>query len=295
MKKAFLITAFFLVFNFAANAETVGILGSVLWDSGRMNAAVSLDLASAGLRLPAGRTQGETLLAQGFQKLIMPGFLDLQVDSSSTISDLIEKGEISLFEAETIVSGAASAAPSLSPDMRNITSSYSISLANISSALLKHSRPSPVIRTLNPVSSAQYTGIIIIAVDPLPVYNMRRFDMAVPCLFPKIWDSEMNLVYERSMLDPSFSNNKMVKYSSAENIFRENPSGLSPELQNITGERPLRIFARGVFGVKPTDLIIDRLDALLIISTEENRRLLSQGKVVFILNESVLRYEFSGN
>jgi hypothetical protein len=85
----------------------------------------------------------------------------------------------------------------------------------------------------------------------------------------------------------------MVHYSSLQNIFQNNPSGLTAELQQIVGERPLRIFARGVFGINPTDLIIDRSDALLIISSEENRRLLSQGRVVIILDESVLRYEFN--
>ena len=86
----------------------------------------------------------------------------------------------------------------------------------------------------------------------------------------------------------------MVHYSSLEKILRNNPSGLAPELRQITGDRPMRIIAQGVFGVNPTDLIIDRNDALTIISSEENRRLLSQGKVVIILNDSVLRYEFGG-
>jgi len=62
----------------------------------------------------------------------------------------------------------------------------------------------------------------------------------------------------------------------------------------MSGTGPLRIFARGVFGIKPTDLIIDDSDALLIISSQENRRLLSEGRVVIILDEKVLRSEFSG-
>jgi hypothetical protein len=121
---------------------------------------------------------------------------------------------------------------------------------------------------------------------------MRSTAMPIPCLFPKIWDSDMNLIYERGMLEPRSS--FMVRYAPPQSIFQNNPSGLSPELQELVGERPLRIFARGVFGTKPTDLIIDRNDALLIISSEENRRLLSQGRVAIILDESVLRQEFNG-
>jgi hypothetical protein len=269
----------------------IGISGTVEWDSMRINAQISMDLASAGLRLPAGRTQGESFLKAGFLNLIIPNLLALQADSSSTIADLIDRGEFSLQELEAIAMRANSVAPSLSPDMRSISSAHSISLANISSALISHNRPAPVIRTLNPVSAARYTGIIIIAAEHLPVHGMRSTALAVPCLFPKIWDSEMNLIYERRMLDTA-QQTAMVKYSSLENILMNNPSGLSPEIRQVVGDRPLRIFARGVFGIKSTDLIIERSDALLIISSEENRRLLSQGRVAIILDDSVLRYEF---
>jgi hypothetical protein len=47
--------------------------------------------------------------------------------------------------------------------------------------------------------------------------------------------------------------------------------------------------ARGVFGIHPTDMVIDKSDALLVISSETNRRLLREGRVVIILPESVLK------
>ena len=288
------LTAVILIFisALAFGQEKTGISGSVEWDLMCVNARVSLDLTSAGLKLPAGRTQAEALLSSAYFDLIQSSLLGLQVDSSSTIADLIERGELNYADLISFSQTAASVAPSLSSDMRSITSSHYIPLANISSSLLYHNRPASVSRTLSSVSAPQYTGIIIIAVDSLPVHGMRGTALPVPCLFPKIWDSEMNLIYDRSMFDYRSVSSPMVRYSSIVNIFMNNPSGLSDELKEIVGERPLRIFARGVFGVNPTDLIIDRNDALLIISSEENRRLLTQGKVVFILDESVLRYDF---
>jgi len=273
--------------------EKAGISGSVEWDTLRINAAVSLNLAQSGLKLPAGRTRGETLLNSSYPSLIEPYLLELQVDSSTTIADLVNSGELSLSHFETISHRANSSSPALSPDMKNITKSVTIPLSNISAALLSRNRASPVLRTLTPISTAKYTGIIIIALDELPIHGMKSSAMPVPCLFPKIWDSDMNLIYDRNMLEPQFEGT-MVRYSAAQNIFQKNPSGLSEELQKVVGDRPLRIFAQGVFGIKPTDLIIERSDALTIISSEENRKLLSQGKVVFILDDSVLRYEFGG-
>jgi len=266
------------------------ITGMLEWDAMQITATVSLDIVSSGIKLPAGRIQGESLLIESCLKLVQPGILDLQVDSSSTISDIIDRGEFSLPETEALVLNASSPPPSLSPDMLKMTTSYTIPLSGISSAILRHSRPRQAERTLTPVSAAQYTGIVIIASESLPVYGMRNTAIAVPCLFPKIWDSEMNLIYERNMLESR--NISMVHYSPLQGIFRKNPSGLSAELQAVVGDKPLKIFASGVFGIKPTDLIIDKNDAMLIISSEENRRLLSQGKVAIILDESVLKQEF---
>jgi len=288
-----LLSAYSSLFAFAEESENPGaIKGAVEWESFQINAAVSMDLAANGIRLPAGRTQAETLLKSHYLNLIQGGLLGLQIDSSSTLSDLINRRELSLTDLEALSLRADSVAAALTPDMKKISSSHTISMTQISSVLLKHSRPSAVTRILNPVSTANYTGIVIIATEELPVHGMRSSALAIPCLFPKIWDSEMNLIYERNMLE--IGNTTMVHYSSSQNIFQRNPSGLTPELQKIAGERPLRIFARGVFGIKPTDLIIERSDALLILSSEENRRLLTQGKVVFVMDDSVLRYEFNG-
>jgi len=273
-----------------AKRPVTEITGSIDWQTMQFNAEISLDLQSAGLRLPSGRMQAESLLNENYLSLIRSPFLGLQVDSSSTLEDLVNKRELSPTDIETLVLKANSIAPSLSNDMRKITASRTLPLSNVTSFLLRHTRPSPIIRTLNLITTARYTGIIIIASDSLPVYSMKSSALAVPCLFPKIWDTEMNLIYERNILE--ISNTSLVRYSSSQNILQNTPSGLTPELQAIVGDRPLRIFATGVFGVKPTDLIIDRSDALLIISSEENRRLLSQGRVVFVLNDTVLQSGF---
>jgi len=289
------IMAFLLVFFAAAGifADTkMGISGLLEWDTQQIKATITLDLASAGVRLPAGRGQGEVILGDGYLRLIRPSLLELQVDSSSTIADLIDRGEFTLLEAERLTLAANSMPPSLSHDMLKMSALYTISLTSISSALIRHSAPLAVSRILNPVSSARYTGIIIIADESLPIHGMRSSAMPIPCLFPKIWDTEMNLIYERNMLNNGIST--MVRYAPRTSIFLNNPSGLSPELREVVGDRPLRLFARGVYGIKPTDLIIDQSDANIIFSSDENRRLLTEGKVAIILNESVLRYEFDG-
>jgi hypothetical protein len=97
----------------------------------------------------------------------------------------------------------------------------------------------------------------------------------------------MNLIFERNMLDPE--TDAAPHYFQSRDIFNNTPSGLSPEITAIVGNRPLRIIARGTFGITPTDLIIGSDDAMPVISTEGNRRLLREGKIAIILNETVLK------
>jgi len=289
VKKIFFI---FLIFSAAVvfADEMADITGAVEWDTLLLKSTVSVDLAKAGIKLPSGRTQGEAFISEGYLTLIQPSIMDLQVDSSTTIADLIIRGEFNVFDTETLALKAKSVPPALSPDLRKISASYIMNLTDLSSALLRHNRPSPVMRTLIPATSAQYTGIVIIASDELPLYGMRSSALAVPCLFPKIWDSDMNLIYERNMLEAR--ENTMVRYAPLKSIFQDNPSGLAQEVVDVAGNRPLRIFARALYGINPTDLIIDNIDAMLIISSADNRRLLSEGRVVFILNDSVLKKTF---
>jgi hypothetical protein len=97
----------------------------------------------------------------------------------------------------------------------------------------------------------------------------------------------MNLVFDRAMLEKG--QKTAARYAPGRGIFFESPSGLSPEIAALAGSKPLKIFARGLFGAKPADMVIDSEDALLIISSEENRRLLSEGKIVIILEDSALK------
>ncbi|GHV42293.1 hypothetical protein AGMMS49546_20400 [Spirochaetia bacterium] len=275
----------------AVYGETkIDIAGTIEWDKMEINAAVSLDLASANIRLPTGRNQGEELISSEYIALIRPWILSIPVDSSLTIEDYVEAGNFSLLQVEGLALSARTAPPSLSTDFAKLKTSYTISLAGISAEFIRHSRPATIRRVLSPVPAVSHTGIIIIAPDELPVHGMNHSALALPCLFPKIWDTDMNLIYERNTLEvQNPQRSPMVRYAPEEGIFRPTPSGLSPEITALVGDKPLKIMARGVFGIRPTDLIIDSADALGIISSEENRRLLREGKVVIILNDKVLK------
>jgi hypothetical protein len=277
---------------FALNihGQTLDIAGAVEWETMEIAASVALNLASAGIKLPTGRAQAEELVDAEYPRLIRPSLLAIPVDSSSSLLDLIDRGEFSLPSVGAIVQGAHRVPPALSEDLASLTAFYTIDLTRISAALVRHSRPAEFVRPLRPLPAASYTGIIILAAEALPIRGRNVAALVQPCLFPKVWDTGMNLIYERSMMDTGVARRiAMVRYVSSGDVFRPTPSGLSPELAELVGNKPLRIIARGVYGIRPTDPVIDREDALLILSSEENLRLLREGRVAIMVDQSVLR------
>jgi hypothetical protein len=283
----------FLSFAALVQGQDLAIAGSVEWERMEITASVALSLSSAGIRLPTGRAQAEELISTEYLRLIRPALLSIPVDSSSTVEDLINRGDFSLQRMGSIALAARRVPPALSTDMASLTASYTIDLTHIGAALIRHTRPQDVIRPLRPTPAAAYTGIVIIANETLPVHGRNTRSMVLPCLFPKVWDTGMNLIYERNMMESERAQTAgIIRYVSASAIFRPTPSGLSPELAGLVGTNPLRIIAREVYGIRPTDPIIDQEDARIILSSEENIRHLREGRVAIVLNEQALKNSF---
>jgi len=259
--------------------------GSIDWVRKELNAQASFNLAQAGIRLPVGRLLAEETLNEAYPGLLRPYLLSVRLDSGSTLRALVDKGEVSLEDLDRF-SREVEKVSSLSTDLSRIIGMYTVSLGKLSSFLNRHRQALEPQRPLIPVQTPDYTGIIIIANEELPVRGRRSRTLAEPCLFPKIWDTEMNLIYERNMYENR--DIPMVRYTTAESIFRPTPSGLDGELAALAGPNPLRIIAREIYGIYPTDPVIDRLDALKITSSDNNRRLLKEGRVVFVLNNNQL-------
>ena len=282
-----------------ARAQEPGIKfdvsSSVDWRRGELNAQTSFNLAQANLRLPSGRLMGEEILKEAFPRLLRPYLLSLRVDSDSTMRSLVDRGDLSLEDVDNLSLGAKKTPPSLSVDLASMIGRYTVLMENISSLLTRHRRAAEPARPFIPAQAADYTGIIIVANEELPIRGRNTRALVEPCIFPKIWDTNMTLIYERNMNEPSNASSAgdggklMVRYTTTDSILRPTPSGLEGELAAILGPRPLRILAREVFGIYPTDTVIDRDDALQILSSDNNRRLLREGRVVMVLNGEMLK------
>ena len=295
--KLFKLLFLFLIFAFPLSGQhnvvfsepDYNVSFSIDWVRGELLTHISFNLSDAGIRLPGGRFLGEELLREAYPSLLRSSVFSIRYDSGSAIRDLYGRGSISLRELDNLSLMSERSSPNLSGDLRYMMESYTLSLESISSYFLPHRRAMEAPIPLIPVSTIAYSGIIIIANEALPVHGRLGSALVVPGLFPKIWDSNMNLVYDRNMFEAGLNNNYlMARYSAMNNILHPNPSGLEGDLATFLGPNPLYIFAHGTFGISPTDLIIDSDDALRILSSENNRQLLREGRVLIILDESVL-------
>ncbi|MDR3303983.1 MAG: polymerase [Treponema sp.] len=291
MKKTLALSLVCLLGSGLFAQSLVKIQGVLDWERFTISTTLSLNFADAGMRLPTGRMYAEEMIHDGYQHLVRPQLLSLPLDSSTTLGDMLFSGEFSFTKADAISAAARVVPAAMSTDLSKLFMTYIIDLTNLSNVLIKHSQPADIMRTLIAAPAASYTGVIIIANRPLPVHGWRTQALAEPCVFPKIWDTEMNLIYERSMVDRQHTD-VMARYIAYPRIFRDTPSGLDPEVERLVGSNPLRIIASGLFGTRPTDIIIDHDDALSIIASEDNRRLLREGKVAIVLDEHKLRTTF---
>jgi hypothetical protein len=290
MWKAFF-PVLFLAYMFTAGsveaAET--IKGMLDWEEMEISFEVSLDLAQSGYKLPTGRTASEAELSRLYPVLARPVLEELPINSSATIGIYVEEGRLDPSFTDNIAALAGAVPPFLSRDFNNICSIYKLGLTTIAELIPPQQNSVLAPPLLNPIETGSYTGIIIIADGELPEHGKRSVALPLPSFAPRLWDSDMGLLFDRGKVK-----NGIIPfyYMNTENIFSPQPGGLSAEAKAVAGSNPLRIIATEVFGKRPTDLVIAAEDAAKILANEKNRQLLREGKLIIILNKSVLKTEF---
>jgi outer membrane protein OmpA-like peptidoglycan-associated protein len=183
-------------------------------------------------------------------------------------------------EVLQIIDRAYHSAGNFARDGNTLVVDHRIVINNLSALLVKHRAPYQPKIPIDQVSTRPYTGILIDARGLLPVHGEFINERGQPCFFPRIWDENMDLVYEKGMMDPALQRKQgLVRYDY---------SGDEDRYADRIGVRPLHITARQIFGQNFTDPVISRTDALRILSEPQNLRLLKEGRVVILLDQDLL-------
>ena len=128
----------------------------------------------------------------------------------------------------------------------------------------------------NPV---EFSGLVIYVSDDLGVrgepYRMTKLQ---PALFPKIYDENLELVWNYRNVERDVLIEKgMVRYDIIDNADNH---------KNLVGAYPLRISAKELFGMVQTDLIIRNIDANRLLKNSYLRNILTQGRVLILLESA---------
>lgn len=286
MKRTFflplILTAAVSSFLFAAepfdsSENLISSTSRIDWTKLEFVSEIHLDTQKAGIELPSGKKTATTLVSTQIPVLIKDPLLSINVSSTEQLGDLVLDGTITLEELTGLIDGGKKSPGVFQNGSFTLETFHTLDLSKLNPLLVKHHFPYRNPKPIEAVASRAYTGIIIDARGNLDVHGEFVKDNAEPCFFPKIWDEDMNLIYERNMAVPSVVNKKnLVSYD-----YRDDESFY----QKRVGADPMRIKARQIYGEIRTDPVISREDALKILTVPENLELLRQGKVVILLDK----------
>lgn len=267
---------------FAIPKGTVESTSRADWVSKKFISNISMDTVKAQLQMPSGKKQASAHIKMKMPQVIQRPLLSLYVDSRRRLSDYILSDEISLVDVYNMINNGYKTPDVFSSDSKKLNTTNTIDINGMVADLVKHPAAYTPEEPIESVPSRPYTGIIIDARGKLPVHGEYIKDNASPCFFPTIWDENMNVIYEKSVVQPSVIREKgLIAYD------------FQQETSERIGSDPLYIRAVEVFGRNRTDPIIKRSDALKILTVPENVKLLNEGKVVILLDKQNLVYDVS--
>ncbi len=271
--------------NSANVSEYEAVLSSVSfidWNKETFVSDVSLDVVKAGIPMPSGKSAALTKIRMDLPVLVKDPLLSIYVDDTNTVGDLVLAGTLTLEQLTDIIDGSKQTPSYFKNGGDQLLTKHSINLQELGTLFVKHHAAYVQRRPIERIASRAYSGIVIDARGILPVHGEFVDSAVEPCLFPKVWDENMTLVYERNMVNPDVAGKSgIVSYCN---------DRFSKGFEERVGDDPLWITAKEVFGVYRCDPVISSDDYLRIATVPANLKLLEQGKVVVLLGEDKISH-----
>ncbi|MCQ2580179.1 MAG: OmpA family protein [Treponemataceae bacterium] len=282
IKNKYIICAVFCViaaFSFA-QTQNMQSTSEIDWTTQKFSSTITLDIQKAGINMPSGRATAVERINMQIPLLVKDALLSVKVNSFTELEDWVLREDVTLEQLSQIIDNGESTPSYFSKNAESLQIAHSISLYDICAKMLSHQHTYKPKQPMDRIASRAYTGIVIDARGMLPVHGEFITEGAEPCLFPRIWDETMDLIYEHNMVQPDVIRaNGVITYGYSSDI---------SSYKNRVGEDPLVIKARQIYGTNRTDPVISRSDALRILSIPENIDLINQGKVVILIDKEKL-------
>lgn len=256
-------------------SENIQFDSRIDWKKSTFIIEAQIDLSSQDSFIPLARSQSEQLIEQRLPITFRQTLSNLLVDSYYRAGELAADNPELVRAINNLTYKNTKTFSHISSDLQNFSVTYTYQFyPDIIDIFIFHKRPYNPPRVLSYVPTTAFSGIVIYMKDSFPVHGERKKTTLVPCLFPKIYDSEMNLIYEKGMVEPKTLREwGMVAYTDSLDL---------RQFEDRIGSSPLRFVGRGIFGKNYSDIIIDTETANKILFNPENRKLLTEGKVLII-------------
>lgn len=263
----------------------VSARSKINWVTRQFISDLSYDCTKAQLQMPSGKKTASSKIAAKMPQLIQPSLLSLYEDSQKTLSDAVITNELTLDQIHHFILEGYKTPDVFSKDLASLDSTNTMNVNNLGKQLVRHSFGYNPEKPVEITASRAYSGIIIDARGAYPVHGEYVQSQIYPSFFPTIWDTNMNEVYIKGIVEPEIiRKNGLCGFHYSDNI---------EDYVDRIGVDPLYIRAEEVYGRNRTDPIIKRSDALKILTIPENIQLLRQGKVVVLLDKENLIYDIA--
>ncbi len=259
----------------AASLPVPSYVSSVDWQKGVVSIDARIDLTGFSQVLPSARSQGEQIIAHSASEMLEDALFPIPVDSYQTVGSLSLSDPATMSAVMGILTPGDKQYSVLSRNLKSLVVRYQIPLfPDLGSIFVHQTQANPPLPPLGFVPTTRFSGIVIYAKGELPVHGESRSARLAPCLFPRIWDENMDLVASAKTVDPSvLREGGVAAYSDS--------TSLGAFTARI-GSVPFQTVATGIFGKYDTDVIISNEAARELLASPDNINLITEGKILII-------------
>ncbi|MBN2619117.1 MAG: hypothetical protein JXR64_12460 [Spirochaetales bacterium] len=278
MKKVFLLIIQVLTFSsliFSESLDSITWEKNINWEDNNIEIIIKAPLTQNNSTLAATRRKAENLITDNKTNIFFKNILDLQINSRETLSEIIDKDPDIYFKLDRLGESLQPSNSILSTNLEYMSISYILNLyPDLISVFYTQSQYLKKYKKLDHRTYGDFTGLIIYVPDNLPLHGKNSTGNLNKVLLPRIFDEDMNLIMDFTMIEPEFIKKWGVLIYG--NSYDEN------KYLSRIGITPLRIVARGIFGKNNSDIIISNSDADKIIGSEDNLKIISQARILIL-------------
>jgi hypothetical protein len=272
-----------------AENQEIQLRTGVDWEHGSLTLEMTLPLELDGSLFPRARGAAERKIEDACGDIFLASFSALTYSSNASVGEyLAETGrpdgrKAYLANLRELAGRGIKTASVVSPDFRALTVIYIYPFYGtdgVVTPLFTQTRPQPLPEFPGYYATRAFTGLVIYARGDLQAFGKNTIVRCRPALMSRIFylseQQTIEPVLTAGMVEPAVLKARgMLAYArSAE------PAAYSER----AGDRPLTVTAYAVYGTNDTDIVISQDAARLLLSSEDNRRLLREGRVVVIID-----------